>query len=49
MNGFRLVFIGFAVCTVLAIGVAAGRRADKPGDRERADKLFTARELQRCL
>ena len=40
MNVFRVVVIGLMLCTVLAIGVSRGRRADKPGDRERADKLF---------
>ncbi len=28
------------VCTVLAVGVTLGRRAEAPGDRERFDKLF---------
>ncbi len=41
MNVLRLVVIGLMVCTVLALGVAMGRRADEPADRERADKLFT--------
>ena len=40
MNIFRLVVIGLMGCTVLTVCVAMGRRADKPGDRERADKLF---------
>ena len=40
MNVFRRVVIGLMGCTILAIGVAAGRRADKPGDRERAEKLL---------
>ena len=41
MNVLRLVVIGLMLCTVLAIGVAIGGRADKPGDRDRADKLFS--------
>ena len=40
MNIFRLVVIGLMLCSVLAIGVAMGRRADNPASRERADKLF---------
>ena len=46
MNVLRLVVIGLMVCTVLAVGVALGRRADGPGDRERFDKLFAQGNLQ---
>jgi alpha-2-macroglobulin len=41
MNVLRLVVIVMMVATILVAGVALGRRADKPGERERADKLFT--------
>ena len=55
MKILRLVVIGLMVCTVLAIGVAMGRRDDATGQRERADKLFTqgnfkdAYEIYRAL
>ena len=41
MDLLRLVVVGLMVCTVLVVGVAMGRRAEAPGDRERFDKLFT--------
>src|SRR5262249_41340003 len=40
MELFRLVCIALVVCSVLAVGVVRGRRADEPGERERFDKLF---------
>ena len=41
MNVLRLVVIVMMLSTVLAAAVAIGRRANEPGERERADKLFT--------
>src|SRR5262249_29421420 len=38
----RVVVIGLVGCTVLAVGVALGHRAEGPSDRERLDKLFAA-------
>ena len=55
MKVFRLVVIAVLSLHVLAAGVAMGRRADRPGDRERADKLFSqgnfkdAYEIYRAL
>ncbi len=36
----RLVFLGVIVCTIMALGVAMGKRPEQPSDRERFDKLF---------
>jgi uncharacterized protein YfaS (alpha-2-macroglobulin family) len=41
MDILRLVVIGLMGCTVVAVGVGVSWSADQPGDRERADKLFT--------
>jgi alpha-2-macroglobulin len=55
MNVFRLVVIVVMVCMLLAIGVAWARRGDAPGERNRADQLFSngnykdAYELYRAL
>ncbi len=40
MDVLRLVVMGLVSFTVLAVGVAMGRRDEPPGVREQLDKLF---------
>jgi uncharacterized protein YfaS (alpha-2-macroglobulin family) len=42
MNLLRLVFAGLLGCTLAALAVALGNRADNPDDRERYVKLLSA-------